>query len=86
MSFLGHIIDAHDLKADPEKVKAVQECERPNIVKEIRSFLGLAGYYNRFISRFSMIALAVTHLTKKGQRFLSELRNVKRVSRSSRKG
>ena len=54
---------------DPEKVEAVMSWERPKSVFEIRSFLGLAGYYRRFIEDFSRIAAPMTRLTLKEVKF-----------------
>ena len=54
---------------DPEKVKAVMNWERPKSVFEIRSFLGLDGYYRRFIEEFSKIAAPMTRLTRKEVKF-----------------
>ena len=54
---------------DPTKVEAVTKWERPNNVFEVRSFLGLAGYYRRFVENFSRIACPMTRLTRKGVNF-----------------
>jgi len=68
--FLGHVISAEGIIVDPRKVEAVLKWERPTNVIEIRSFLGLAGYYRRFIEGFSTIASPLTKLTRKEVRFV----------------
>ena len=63
--FLGHIISSEGLSVDPSKIEAVVNWARPKKVTEIRSFLGLAGYYRRFVQGFSSIASPLTKLTRK---------------------
>ena len=65
VNFLGHLVCKEDIKIDPKKVKAVVHWPRPTSVIEISSFLGLAGYYRKFIKNFSKIAASLTKLTKK---------------------
>ena len=62
-------MSASGVSINPEKVKAVMNWERPKSVFEIRSFLGLAGYYRRFIKDFSRIAAPMTRLTRKEVKF-----------------
>jgi hypothetical protein len=67
--FLGHIISNGGISADPAKVKEIVVWSIPTTVTEIRSFLGLAGYYRRFIEGFSKIAKPMTSLLEKGKEF-----------------
>ena len=67
--FLGHVVSASGVSVNPKKVEAVMSWERPKSVFEIRSFLGLAGYYRRFIEDFSRLAAPMTRLTWKGVKF-----------------
>ena len=67
--FLGHVVSASGMSVDPEKVEAVMSWKRPKLVFEIRSFLGLARYYRRFIEDFSRLAAPMTRLTRKEVKF-----------------
>ena len=67
--FLGHVVSASGMSVDLEKVEAVMSWERPKSVFEIHSFLGLAGYYRRFIEDFSQIAAPMIRLTRKEVKF-----------------
>ena len=70
VSFLGHVISGSGIAVDSSKVDAVSQWETPKSVTEIKSFLGLAGYYRRFIEGFSKLALPLTQLTCKGKAFV----------------
>ena len=63
--YLGHIIGGGRVKPDPEKVKAVRDYPVPKTKKDIHAFLGLIGYYCRFIPSFATVAVPLTNLTKK---------------------
>ncbi|GJV22208.1 putative reverse transcriptase domain-containing protein [Tanacetum coccineum] len=67
VQFLGHLIDSQGLHVDPAKIKAVKNWASPTTPIEIRQFLGLAGYYPRFIKDFSKIAKSLTELTQKNK-------------------
>ena len=62
-------MSASGVSVDPEKVEAMMSWERPNSVFEIRSFIGMAGYYRRFIKDFSLLAAPMTTLTRKDVKF-----------------
>ena len=70
VGFLGHVVSASGVSMDPGKVEAVMSWERPKSIFEIRSFLGLAGYYKRFIEDFSHLAAPMTRLTWKEVKFV----------------
>ncbi|KAD6454275.1 hypothetical protein E3N88_08981 [Mikania micrantha] len=65
VQFLGHVISPEGIMVDPAKVEAVMKWNHPKTPAEVRSFLGLAGYYRRFIQDFSKIATPLTKLTRK---------------------
>ena len=69
VSFLGHIVFAQGIRVDPAKIEAVVNWKSPQNVNEVRSFLGLAGYYRRFVKGFSVIASPLTKLLRKGIKF-----------------
>lgn len=66
LTYLGHVISENGVYPDPEKIKAVQNFPVPKTPKHIKQFLGLAGYYRRFIEGFSKITKPLTNLLKTG--------------------
>ncbi|GJY94025.1 putative reverse transcriptase domain-containing protein [Tanacetum coccineum] len=70
VQFLGHLIDSQGLHIDPAKIKAVKNWASHTTPTEIRQFLGLAGYYQRFIKDFSKIAKSLTELTQKNKKYI----------------
>ncbi|GJW54230.1 putative nucleotidyltransferase, ribonuclease H, partial [Tanacetum coccineum] len=70
VAFLGHIVSSEGITMDPAKVEAITKWPRPTSVTEVRSFLGLAGYYRRFVDGFSRLALPLTKLMRKGEKFV----------------
>ena len=70
VAFLGHVVSKDGIQVDPKKIEAVADWPRPTTVTKIRSFLGLAGYYRRFVKDFSKIAAPLTRLTQKNVKFV----------------
>ncbi|GJZ21682.1 putative reverse transcriptase domain-containing protein [Tanacetum coccineum] len=70
VQFLGHVVNRDGIHVDPSKVESVKNWKTPESSTEIRSFLGLAGYYRRFIENFSKIAKPLTLLTQKNKTYV----------------
>ena len=70
ITFLGHVVTGEGVQPDPSNLSKVKDWPRPKNVKQVRGFLGLAGYYRRFIKGFSEIARPLTVLTKKDVPFI----------------
>ncbi|GJT69340.1 putative reverse transcriptase domain-containing protein [Tanacetum coccineum] len=69
VQFLGHVIDSKGIHVDPAKIESIKDWASPKSPTEIRQFLGLAGYYRRFIEGFSKIEKSMTKLTQKNVKF-----------------
>ena len=70
VAFLGHVISAEGVSVDPQKIEVIVNWKPPTNVIEIRSFLGLAGYYQKFVEGFSKLAAPLTKLTRKEEKFV----------------
>jgi hypothetical protein len=69
VAFLGHVISKGGISVDPSKVQDILSWNAPTSVSDIRSFLGLAGYYRRFIEGFSKISKPMAELLEKDKKF-----------------
>ncbi len=67
--YLGHVVSDEGISCDPSKLEAVRNWDSPTNVTEVRNFVGLAGYYRKFIPDFSTVAYPLTQLTQKNRTF-----------------
>jgi hypothetical protein len=70
VTFLGFVVSAEGISTAPDKIQAVQTWPIPRRLRDVRSFVGLAGYYRRFVPEFSAIAAPLHALTQKGRAFV----------------
>jgi hypothetical protein len=68
--FLGHVVSPEGIAVDPSKVKEILDWKPPTSMSEVQSYLGLVGFYQRFILNFSKIVKLVTELLKKGNKYI----------------
>src|SRR6187551_138304 len=66
VSFLGYVVTPQGIEVDEMKIEAIASCSLPQTITQVRSFLGLAGFYRRFVKDFNIIAALLHELTKKG--------------------
>ncbi|KAA3465551.1 reverse transcriptase [Gossypium australe] len=74
--FLGHIVGGGKIQIDKSKIRAIFDWEPPTKVTELRSFLGLANYYQRFIEGYSKITIPLIDLLKKGKKAINKMKQV----------
>ena len=65
MEYLGHIVGKHGVRVDPKKIEAIQDWSRPKTLKSLHGFLGLIGYYHKFVKNYEKIVSPLMTLLKK---------------------
>jgi len=74
IQYLGHVISRDGISVDPDKIKSIINLPIPMDVPDVRSFMGITGYYRKFIEGFSKIANPITSLQKKGRKFVWDIK------------
>jgi len=74
IQYMGHVISKDGISVDTDKIKMIIEWPIPKDVSDVRSFMGITGYYRKFIEGFSRIANPITSLQKKGKKFVWDLK------------
>jgi hypothetical protein len=69
VTYLGHLVSANGVSQDASKIKAIKSFPLPQTVRDVRAFLGLAGYYRTFIQNFAALSKPLTQLTRKDVKF-----------------
>jgi len=64
VEYLGHIVSHEGVKVDPRKIKAIKEWKTPTSIKHLQGFLGLTGYYHKFVKNYGRIATPITTILK----------------------
>lgn len=70
LTYLGHIVSVQGVATNPSKIKTVKEWPQPQNVKDLRSFLGMVGYYRKFVPQFGLLSKPLTDLLRKGTVFV----------------
>lgn len=70
ITYLGHVVSSQGLATDPSKIEAIRDWPAPTDIKQLHSFLGMAGYYRKFVQHFAILARPLTDMLKKGSMFV----------------
>lgn len=78
VSFLGHILESGSIRPSEEKIRAIKHYPEPNSVSQIQIVMGLASFFRKFVSNFSLIAKPLTDMTRKEVKFIFGAKNRKK--------